>query len=513
MVLCLLAAAALRLPGLTRTPPGLHYDEAANAVLTSEIAFAGARPVFISSYTGKEVLFFYLAGGLMRLVGPSVFSLRLTAALIGLLTVAATYWLGRAMLADRRVAVLAAVLLAFSFWHLVLSRLGFRAISQPLLQALAVAALFRGLQRPQWRWFLLSGLFLGLAGYTYLAVRLFPLLLLLSLAPVLVASRQRLSQLAVVALVALIVLAPLLFYFARNPDAFWVRIGQVAPDASLSAGESYLRSLGMFFLSGDPYWRFNLPGRPLFSWFWGGLGLVGWLSLFWRWRRWWYDWQKGSVLLLLLAPLLMLLPTALAVGEIVPSNLRAIGLIPFIFFLPALGLLLLLQQLGGLLRRPDLPLGRSLRRFSLFDGYELNVTFLFLLILLLGTARTERLYFEEWATRADLFYDSDADLAAVARFLDEEAPPADHLYVAALHYRHPTVAFLSERYEEIRWLPGSQALPLPAAGSALYVFPHSSPAPRWAEEILATRAGCCAGPTARTAGRSILPTCSPRRRW
>jgi len=32
MVLCLLVAAALRLPDLPTAPPGLHYDEAANSV-------------------------------------------------------------------------------------------------------------------------------------------------------------------------------------------------------------------------------------------------------------------------------------------------------------------------------------------------------------------------------------------------------------------------------------------------------------------------------------------------
>ena len=25
----------------------------------------------------------------------------------------------------------------------------------------------------------------------------------------------------------------------------------------------------MFFLRGDLFWRFNLPGRPLFNWVWG----------------------------------------------------------------------------------------------------------------------------------------------------------------------------------------------------------------------------------------------------
>jgi 4-amino-4-deoxy-L-arabinose transferase-like glycosyltransferase len=484
MVISLLVAAALRLPALDHIPPGPHYDEAANGILAGEIGLDGARPVFISSYTGKEVLFFYVAGALMRGLGPSLFTLRLAAAYFGLLTVATIYWLGRALLADRRVAVFAAALLAVSFWHLLFSRLGFRAISQPLLQALAVAALFRGLQRPRWHWFVLAGLFLGLTAYTYLAARLFPIPLLLALVPVLAAGRQRLGQLSVVALVAALVVAPLLLYFVRHPDAFWVRIDQVAPETSLGTGESYVRSLGMFFLAGDPYWRFNIPGKPLFDWLWGGLGVAGWISLFWRWRRWWYDWQKASVILLMVVPFLMILPTALASGEIVPSNLRAIGLLPFVFFLPALGLLLLLEQIAVLLRRPLLPVGQLLRRLSLFDGYEYNLTFLALLILLTVGAGTARVYFQEWAGRDDLFYDSDVDLAAVARWLDDEAPAADHLFVAAAHYRHPTVAFLSDQYERIRWLPGSQALPLPASGSSLYVFPHSSPAPEWAAVYL-----------------------------
>ena len=77
MVFCLLVAAALRLPDLPNAPPGLHYDEAANGLLSADIGLGGELPIFISSYTGKEVLFFYLAGTMMRLIGASVFSLRL----------------------------------------------------------------------------------------------------------------------------------------------------------------------------------------------------------------------------------------------------------------------------------------------------------------------------------------------------------------------------------------------------------------------------------------------------
>jgi 4-amino-4-deoxy-L-arabinose transferase-like glycosyltransferase len=477
MLLCLLVAAALRLPGLPAAPPGLHYDEATNGLLSADIGLRGARPVFTPGFTGQEPLFFYLAGGLMRLLGPSLFALRLTAAFIGLLTVAATYWLGRELLADRRLALLAAVLLAVTFWHLLFSRLGLRAISQPLLQALTVATLWRGLRRGQARWLVAAGICLGLTGYTYLAARLFPAPLLLAALPLLfnrATARTRWRQLALFAGVGLLALLPLLLYFAAHPDAFWVRIHQVAPattQPTLTLWQSYGKALAMFFLAGDPYVRFNLPGRPLFDWFWGALLPVGWLACIWRWRTTTADWQRGALVLLLAVPPLMILPTALATNEIVPSNLRAIGLVPFLFYLPPIGLLALLEGITAYLPR--------LRATPILLAAAL-------IFLLVGGWRAHRLYFNEWATRADLFYESDGDLAAVARFLDETDLNNKTAYVAALHYQHPTLAFLSRQYEAVKWLPGSQALPFPAAGPAIYIYPYNSPLPDWAAPYLPT---------------------------
>jgi 4-amino-4-deoxy-L-arabinose transferase-like glycosyltransferase len=497
MVLCLVVAAALRLPGLTATPPGLHYDEAANAILAGEIGQGGQWPVFIESYTGKEVLFFYLAGGLMRLLGQSTFTLRLTAAFIGLLTVAATYWLGRELLTDRRLALLAAVFLAASFWHLLFSRLGFRAISQPLLQALAIAALFRGLRRSSWPWLLAAGLFLGLAAYTYLAVRLFPLLLLLTLLPLLFSRaswRLRWPQLGLVTAVATLALLPLVAHFLAHPDSFWVRIQQAGPAESgaASLAGSYLKSLAMFFLAGDPYWRFNIPERPLMDWFVGGTFIVGWVLVCLRWFRQRADWQRSAYLLLAANPLVMILPTALAVGEIVPSNLRAIGLLPFIFFLPALGLLVLLQSLGQSLsilvsNATATQSAAAFRSNPVVKAVSTagGMAAVAVIVLLVGAWTTERLYSQEWGQRDDLFYDSDADLVAVAGYLDNLDAGEETIYLAALHHRHPTVAFLSRQYGWVKWLPESRALVLPASGPAHYIYPHNSPAPEWAAPYLA----------------------------
>ncbi len=56
MVGCILVAAALRVPSLIDNPPGLHFDEAANGILAGDIGLRGERPLFITSYTGKETL-------------------------------------------------------------------------------------------------------------------------------------------------------------------------------------------------------------------------------------------------------------------------------------------------------------------------------------------------------------------------------------------------------------------------------------------------------------------------
>jgi 4-amino-4-deoxy-L-arabinose transferase-like glycosyltransferase len=475
MLLCLLLAAGLRFHILPEMPPGLHYDEAANVILTAEISQGKSLPIFIESYTGKEVLFFYWAAALMRLVGESVFTLRLAAAFVGILTVAVTYWLGREMGLSRQVALMAAILLAVSFWHVLFSRLGFRAISQPLLQALTAAALLRGLRRGQWRWLTAAGVFLGLTGYTYLAVRLFPVLLLLALLPLLLNRKQwqlRWAQLGLTAVIALLVLSPLLFYFSTHPDAFWVRIGQVGTDAAgITPLAGYLRALQMFFLRGDPYIRFNIPERPLFTLLWGALLVGGWLVTWTSWKRLQTDWQRSAALLLLLAPFIMILPTALATNEILPSNLRAIGLLPFLFYLPAIGLERLLLEMAQRYQRPQL----AVRGF-------LSVAFIVLLVEGVFTAQA---YFLEWGTEPALFYETDGDLTAVAAFLNDQPLADQTVYVAAKYYQPPTIAALSSVYDIIKWLPESKALALPAAGSALYVYSHNSPLPAWAKPLLA----------------------------
>ncbi len=483
MILCLLVASWLRFIRLEDMPPGVHYDEAANGILAGDIGLRGERPIFIFSYTGKETLFFYLAGGMMAGVGESLFALRLTAAFISLLTIAGSYTLGRIIFNDRRVGLLAAILMGVSFWHLLFSRLGFRAISQPLTQTITMCALYLGMRDSnngslgrQRVWLTIAGIFLGATAYTYLAARIFPILFGLSLVPLITAAanrKKRWEQVGFVIFVAALVLAPLAFTFWRQPDAFWTRIRQVAPaDAGINVGKQYLQSLGMLLWRGDPYIRFNLPMRPLFGWL-GGLCLVGgWLAL--SLKKWGSDWRNAARWLLLLAPFIMILPTALATSEIARSNLRAIGLMPFIFYLPAFGAVAFIDQIS-----------------PIFPPTRKETTRIWLWAIIVGCwmlaagAVVYNAYFRDWGRSTDLFYELDGDLAGLAAYLEDDKFENEQIYVAARHYRHPTLAFLSDKYDQLHWLPNSEALPLPASADTTQIFyPQRSPMPDWGRPFL-----------------------------
>ncbi|PJF33500.1 MAG: hypothetical protein CUN49_18430, partial [Candidatus Thermofonsia Clade 1 bacterium] len=106
----LLIAAFLRLAELRRFPPALHYDEAADMLLGRDIAFYGYQPFpVVEAYSGREALFYYLSVPMLRIFGTDIFATRLTSALLGILTVAVTLALGRAMFRAHRHGALIAL--------------------------------------------------------------------------------------------------------------------------------------------------------------------------------------------------------------------------------------------------------------------------------------------------------------------------------------------------------------------------------------------------------------------
>jgi hypothetical protein len=202
----------------------------------------------------------------------------------------------------------------------------------------------------------------------------------------------------------------------------------------------------------------------------------------------------------------MLLPTGLAVNEVTPSNLRAIGLIPLIFIFPARGLWALWRTLLASLVSSTI----DTRWVARVQRYGLGIS-VGLVLVATGWA-TARAYFDAYASRTDLYEVSDGDMADIAAYLNslnnastismasiedaeatgtdaapssETLPPDMTVYVGSVHYRHPTLAFLTHAYPQIKWLVGGSTVVYPAQGSALYLFPRSArPDPRWLARYL-----------------------------
>lgn len=517
VVLATLAGAFLRLWALTAIPPGLHYDLAATALLGNEVAFNGYRPIFIQAYTGHEPLFYYWLAVWFNLIGSSVFSLRLAAALLGVLTIPATYFAVREFMRlfapdDRALqytlAALAAVLLAFAFFHVVFSRFGFRVITQPLVQCLALGFLFRGLVRISnlqslairdgglaIRDFVLAGFFTGLAAYTYLSARLFPLPLAVFWLAVLIAAWRRrreamgpgaenasrsahsarlpIFHFLLFTFSAAITFAPLGLYFVRHPEDFLNRAAQIVvrPGDEGLLWQGVRRAAEMVFLNGEPYDRFNLPGLPLFPLPLGIFFVIGLLVVLAAsarslvgGRRSAVNLQPASQLLLLAWLPFMLLPTALSVYDIFPSNVRTFGLTPLVFVFPALGIVATYRFLQKHWPGPLI-------------GAAYPLTVLTLIVLAGGTYATYRLYFIEWANLRSQRLNNDADLTGVAAYLNTQSLAETNAYISAIHYRHPTVAYLAREYGEVRWLTGGASLALPRDRAALVFSAASAPLP------------------------------------
>jgi 4-amino-4-deoxy-L-arabinose transferase-like glycosyltransferase len=185
-------AAALRIADLTHTPPGLNQDEAIGSWISWCLLKTGhdmtgqSWPIFYSHGIGDypSTLFLYMTMPFQALGGLNVWTARLPSAVSGVLCVPLVAYVG-ARLSGRRVALVAATLLALNPWHLFLSRFGVGASHCSMFALLAVALLLaarlplanedRGAPRPAFA--LAAGLSAGLACYGYPPLRIyFPVL-------------------------------------------------------------------------------------------------------------------------------------------------------------------------------------------------------------------------------------------------------------------------------------------------------------------------------------------------
>jgi len=345
VVLVTLVACFTGLYNLGELWPVPKYDAAMNGLDALRIVQRGVTPLFFPANGGREPLFIYLQALSLGTLGVSTFALRLPGALAGALAVPALFGLGRCLLAPSQhrglapsqhrgvawVPLWAALGLALSSWHVSQTRLGLRAALLPLMSIGVYWLFISGWRRDRLARLAAAGGLLGLAAYTYTAARFLPLVLLLVALPELVLRpkggiprRRRWLGLAALGLAALLVFAPLGWYYLGHPVMFADRAGSVMvwnvwkPGTGTSLAEELAlnvrRVLGMF--AGFPL--------PL------SLGLGAGLAVALARSR------QIEYRLLVIWWAVMLLPTILTIEA--PHLLRSLGAAPPTYLSIGLGL-------------------------------------------------------------------------------------------------------------------------------------------------------------------------------
>ncbi|MGI6376838.1 MAG: glycosyltransferase family 39 protein [Anaerolineae bacterium] len=454
-----LLAALLRLPALDRVPPGYQFDEAYNALDALEV-LAGNHRLFLPANGGREVLYTYLQAPLVALLGPAVEAGRLASALAGIVTVCVLYLFVRRIWPQRRVAVLAGVLLACSYWHLHFSRYGIRSIVTPLWFLLTFDAVWRGIATGKRGWYALAGVWMAANVWTHPAGRLAPVIVLLVAAMAWRADpmgrRQLAIGIAIAAAVAMALYAPLAWHYYRHPLTFYSHAGDVAivhwgdwRGSAQRIVENGWRILAMFNLRGDLEWIHNLPGRPVFDVPTGIAFLAGAVVVA---RR--AVWAPGPERLpygVLLAWGITLALISL-VTDMAPNFSRMMGALPVLIITAALGL-----DAGYRLIAPS-------------AGATWAVAIV-AAILAVGGASTGWDYFVRFARDPRASYQYDQDKIEAVSYLT--AASVDHtVFLAELWAQHATIQLLT-RDEDIRSLDTLSGIVFSAeeGRGALYAYP------------------------------------------
>ncbi|MBI4132219.1 MAG: glycosyltransferase family 39 protein [Candidatus Sungbacteria bacterium] len=425
LLLGILALAAFfRFYLLTAIPPGLYPDEAANGNNALEALRTGDFKVFYPENNGREGLFINLQALAVALLGAEPWVLRSVSALFGTLTILGIYLASRELFPSRDgIALLAAFFSATSFWHINFSRIGFRAILLPFFAAFALYWLLKAIRTGKISSAIAAGIATGLGFHTYIGFRFMPFVLAIPIVFGLMAWRRGRMEhcapcsIALFLFAAFIAALPLGFYFIQNPADFAGRSGQVSIFSSDSPLAEFIRSnlltAGMFFTRGDCNPRHNLACQPQLFWSIGVIFLIG-LILSIRQAARNRKAETGNTTLLAWL-FFMALPATLT-REGLPHALRAIGMIPPVMMIAAVGGLWLWRKLnayfnGALLNPKYAAYHGQLKRIK----KELAVAALLFLLWIPITAYRD--YFVRFAyapQTADAF---SADLLQAGRYL------------------------------------------------------------------------------------------------
>lgn len=146
-------AAVLRFYQLGQNPPSLDWDETAHGYNAYSILKTGRDeygykfPLFFRSFDDyKPPIYTYLVVPSVAIFGLNDFAVRFPSAFLGVLAVFFTYLMVYELFKNKNIALLAALFLTISPWHLQFSRVAFETNSATFWSVLGTWAFLRGIK-------------------------------------------------------------------------------------------------------------------------------------------------------------------------------------------------------------------------------------------------------------------------------------------------------------------------------------------------------------------------------
>ena len=360
----LIAAFALRITNINTIPSSIYPDEAQNGVDGQLANATGHYKLFYETNNGREGLFINLQAMSIKYIGNTVFGLKIWSIIFGTLTVLGVYLLTTELFQDQIAGLVGAYLIAFAYWAINFSRIGFRAIMLPFILSFAFYFLWKGLRTKKLSDFIIAGFIYGLGLHTYIAFRASPLVLIVLIVSLVITRKNFLKeywkQILVFAVTMFIAAAPMLMdFFVWNPQDYASRTSEISVFNPVSnqghLASTLARTFGLALAKynfwGDQNMRQNYPPYPLLNPLTGVAFLIGFIfclikffQLFWQRIRKGVRDEKMDLYAFLLAWFFALLIPEFLANEGNPHALRAIGTLPVVMIIAVIPFMWLLKK-------------------------------------------------------------------------------------------------------------------------------------------------------------------------
>lgn len=171
--LILFVGIMVRIVGISNFPNALNVDEASSGYEAFSILNYGidrngnSMPVFLEAWgSGQNALYSYLLIPFIKILGLSVFSIRLPMALLGCLSLFVMYKILEKN-TDRKSVIIGTAFFAIVPWHIMKSRWGLESNIFPDLILFATYFVIEYIQTKKIRNIYFCGILLGLSAYSY----------------------------------------------------------------------------------------------------------------------------------------------------------------------------------------------------------------------------------------------------------------------------------------------------------------------------------------------------------